>query len=233
MKNQNGFVQLHSIFIIIFIMMIIFSIGFIGAVIQVQQEIRSSCLKNSISIQNDIIRSEKILLQMNVASTTLRLAYYAAVAASLFPPTAAAGQAQMKTVQTLRKNLDQAQKLLLQITNAKAKVESLALLANLNQLSWQKKQIWSFYLHLISWVRPIQLPKMAVHAVGSDLAPNYELDTDYKHSQRLELSWQMLFSTNKRSQKFLQDQAAFSLTCGASPERKQNKWSIEIIADKF
>lgn len=233
MKNQKGFVHLHTLFIVIFIMMIVFSIAFVGAVIQIQQEIRSECLKESVAIQKDIIHAEKILLQMNIASTSLRVSYYAAVAVSLFPPTAAVGQAQMRAIQTLRQNLDRAQKLLIRVTETKARIESLGLLARLNQLSWKKRQIWNFYLSLFSYVRLHQTPKMAVHALSSDLAPNYELDNDYKRTQRLELFWQTFFQTKSSAQKILDYQGSLSLTCGAIPERKGNQWSIEIIADKF
>lgn len=233
MKNQSGFIHLHSLFVVIFVTIIIFSIGFIGAIIQIQQEIRSNCLTDSIAIQKEIIQSEKLLLQMNTASTSLKVAYYAAVAVSLFPPTAAAGQAQMRVIQTLRQNLDRVQKSIIKLTNVKAQIESAAMLVRLNQMSWKRRQVWSFYLNLMAFIRPVKIPKMAVHAVSSDLAPNYELDSDYKETQRLELSWQMLFATRDSAQSYLQEKSRFQLQCGALPERNNHQWSIEIIADKF
>lgn len=233
--NNKGFFHLHTVFVLSLLMMILFGIGFIGATIQTQQRVRSLCLKESLQIQNFLMRSEKKLLQMNVASSTLKTAYYAAVAASLFPPTAAVGQAQMQTIQTLRQNLDKAQKLLISSTNQIVQAKSYKLLLDLNYKTNQSQQVWSYYLSLIGGAYIVRVPTMAVHPISSDLAPNYELEPNHKQKQILEFKWHLLFLTRQKAQRFLSEQAQFSIRCGASleKERKSNKWLIEIIADKF
>ncbi len=239
LKNQSGSVSVLMLSIVPLVFLIVLCFAFTGYLIQIKSRVRSTCVKQSIEIQKNVILAEKKLFALNPLSTSLRLQLIMAnieLAASIVPPNPAAfasATARINSIKYQQQQLDRLQKSIINFAKLKAKAETLNLVADLYKHFHESGSIWSFFLTATNLLQVKNHINVSVEPDIEDVAPNYGLTSNYKTSQALVLTWQHRFRTNDQAQKLLSTSNSFDFSCGSSPHKKGDTWHIEIKGDKF
>ncbi len=226
------------IFLPVFIS-IVFCFGFISYFVQIKTKLRSHCLLKTIEIQKNLIQSENALFALNPVSTLLRTQLLLAEAALIAAiatgnePAVVQTKIEIHRIKKLQTELDLQQKKIILGAKIKSESDSFQLLTELNRILIQNKNIWNFYINSTSQINQTIKPQFAVQADSSDVAPNYELDLDYKSIQTVRFKLQHRFQTTELSQNMIKTQNVLSLSCGSRPQMEAQHWTIEINADKF
>ena len=208
--------------------------------IQVKVQLRASCLSQGLEIEKKLIRSEKKLFELNGLSTLLRtqlLQSYILIAAATASENyaeAAKLLIEIQNIKSKQRQLDQTQKLIINTANAMATLELTNLQGKIQKNSLEKSSIWNFYLKNLFNFQLLKIPKLAVHPDSDDIAPNYELDSDYKQTQKVAYVSQLFFNTRSEAQKVLLSNTLYTSVCELVPDKNEGeKWRIEISMDKF
>lgn len=218
---------------------IVFSFLFLSFVAQAKMQFHSVALQESIDLQKKIIKAEKMLFDMNLLSTTLRLKL-AADATLLSLASIAMDLPEMirlgaEIAQTIKKQkqLDKVQKTLINTTNAFIKIKVAQLTYQLNSNAYSFEKNWSHFLTAFFAITPTNIPTMAVQAdTSAGWGPNYGLTKNYKQQQMVAFKWHLFFFTKDDAQKFLDTKNYFELSAGATAN-KGDTWSVEIKKDKY
>lgn len=234
--NRKGFATISLLLFLPLLGSLIFSLGFMGYLIQHKTKIRSTCLTEGRAIQKTLIQNEENLFKLNPSASTLRLQLESAqtelILAAENPVWFAEVKAKIAIIQTEQRQLDLIQQTLIKNGNLQAQIKSASLLIQLNQLSQSTNQIWSFYLQILTKLDLAHTPKMAVVRDSAEPAPIYELDSDYKEKQRLAYRWQTRFETKSGSQRLLKSENDIELYCAVSAKNERNTWTLLIDVDK-
>ncbi len=230
-KNQQGSASVLLLSIVPIFFLIFISFAFTSYLVQIKSRVRSTCVQQSISIQKNIINAEKALFALNPISSALRLRLAAGTAQVL------AGQMQgliiIKNARDEQAALDKLQQGIITSANAQIQISTQNLLLQLHNHFTEMGSFWKFYLAITNRIYVSRWPQVAVEPDFESLAPNYGLTKDYQQIQKLALSWQHRFRTNRAAQKLLDSENEFQFSCGAGPLKEGSKWSVEIKGDKF
>lgn len=221
------------------ILICLLSFSFLSALIEFKTQARSICLTESLNIQKKLSEGESSLFALNPQALLLRetllslkLQLIAAVAAENYPEIVRLTIEINKTIK-LQKFLDAQQKKIIIMTSSLLDLNTYQLLlkiqSNLNKSAFN----WDFYLNIISHVKFMSKPIMAVKPDAPDLAPIYELKANYKQLQNLAYQWQFNVSTKQEAQTYIQSHNFFSFGCGSHSEYAGQKWQYKINVDKF
>ena len=217
----------------------IFCFSFLSFVSIAKMQFLSTCLTESIELQKKIIRAEKQLFLLNPVSTTLQTqlavatAELAVATASGNAPAVAKALASLAKIRSDQLKLSQLQSSIILSTNAFIKIGNAVILNKIQTQTFQTSQSWFIYFKVFFSVRSGQATEMAIQPQTSGLAPNYELKPTYKANQTVAYHWQLKYFTKNESQKLLNSQNSFLLSCGTIPERKADTWSVEIQKDRY
>lgn len=238
-RNNRGFASLLLLSTLPLFFLLLFSVAFLYAYIDIKTNLRSLCLTEGIQTQKQIIEAEKKLFQLNLLSNSLKtkliLTYVqlAAAVAAENPPAIALAIKEIELIKSQQKNLDTLQKTIIYTADLLAKNQSFNLYQNLLRKINLSQNNWSYYLLISGLLQIVTSPKVAVHPTSDDLAPNYELDTDHSETQRLALIWQLSLFSNRKAQQLLNTKNYFYSECSVYSNFKENTWHIEIQTDKF
>ena len=195
-------------------------------------QFRTTCLKESVEMQKEIISIEKKLFSLNPLSTALQLDYDLTIAASevtgILVPIAAALRAKAALIKVEQVQLDLVQRGLIQTAEVMVALNTSKVEMKMLQDSSKLSRAWSLFLRSFYVIRPSHIAQVSVRASTSGVAPNYELTTNYKQDQKVAFKWQLKYSTRAESQTLLKSENSFELECQATPLEKGNSWSIEI-----
>ena len=242
--NECGFFNLYFIFFLTLLMTFVFAFGFIFYASQSKDLFRTACATTAVEIQKNLIKSEKSLFLLNAPSTALRLQLFAvyALLAVTPPPQDLPLFAELELIETQQEQLDLLQKNIIRTANSLATVNYFQLISKANINAQVQKNRWSHYLNIFTFVKPSHLPKLAVRSDSlGGVAPNYELESEYRRQQGLELIWQNWFSISTTLQKIFSPKnfvnqpvkIRYGLVCRVEPERINNTWDLKISLDKF
>lgn len=239
LKDQTGSVSVLMLSVVPLVFLIVLCFTFTGYLIQIKSRVRSTCVIQSIEIQKNVILAERTLFALNPLSTSLRLQLIMAnleLAASIVPPNPAAfasATTRINSIKYQQQQLDRLQKATINFAKLKAKADTLKLVANLHQHFHESGSVWSHFLTATNSLQVKNHISISVKPDIEEVAPNYELTSNYKSTQALVLTWQHLFRTKEQAQKLLNTTNSFDFSCGSSPHKKGDKWHIEIKGDKF
>ena len=242
--NNRGYLNLYFVFFLTLLTSFMFAFAFIHYASQAKDIFRTTCITKAVDLQKKMIQSEEALFLLNGPSTALRLqlwSIYAALAVTP-PPYDFPLLAELEIVQKAQQQLDLTQRKIIQSARLMVTTQYTELILSLNKNHQILNKNWSSYLNIFSMIRSQHLPTFSVRAdsIGGT-APNYELETDYKSQQRVELIWQNWFSVSQVIQKifnpkdFLNSPAIirYGLICRIEPERINKKWDLKINVDRF
>lgn len=239
-KRQNGFSSILLLTLLPLFSLIIFSMAFSFYFIQAKVHLRAKCLSQGVEIEKKLVQSEKKLFQLNTVSTLLRtqlLQSYillAAATASENYAEAAKILIEIQNIKSKQSQLDRTQKLIIHWANATAVADLQNLQQKIQDDSQQRSFIWNFYLKTLFNIQLQKIPRLAVHPDSDDVAPNYELDSDYKQTQKLAYASQLFFYTRNEAQRVLASNTRYTSACELIPHNDEGeKWHIEINMDKF
>jgi len=234
--NRKGFATISLLLFLPLLGALIFSLGFIGYLIQHKTKIRSTCLTEGRAIQKTLIQNEESLFELNPSASSLRLQLELAqtelILAAEDPVWFAEVQAKIALIQSEQRQLDLIQQTLIKNGNLQVQIKAATLLMQLKQLSQSTNQIWSFYLDSLTIIQLMHTPTMAVVRDSPEPAPVYELDSDYKQKQKLAYRWQTRFETQSSAQKLLESRNEIELDCAVSAKNERNTWTLLIDVDK-
>lgn len=220
--------------------LIVFSFAFVSFFIQSKTKIRSICLKQSIVIQKDLIRSEEQLFKLNPLAVTLRLklkAAYARLALAIAtenPALAVEAERQIIETKNQQQELDLSQKALIRIAQTQLIFSVSQLQNQLKQNGLSANDTWSFYLRTFTHIYLTHSPNVAVKPDSPEVAPVYELDPEYQGKQNLAFRWQLNFQTQTEAQQQIRSETRFEMTCGSTAKKEKGGiWNVLINAGKF
>lgn len=197
-------------------------------------QFRTNCIKNSIDLQRQIINSEKALFALNPQSTGLQLNYnltkaelIAASIANNYPAVIKLGD-ELTKIHLQQIKLDSLQRSI--ITGAQISINAslMKLTLQFNSDSRRLKNLWQGFLNILFIIDPPAKPQIAVKAVTSGIAPNYELTLQYKRTQKVAFVWHMKYSTRREQQKLVHTENQFEVSCQALPNQNGDQWNIEL-----
>ena len=223
---------------ILIVMGLAFSFAFLGFAAQMKTQFRSTCTTETIDLQKTIISYEKKLFWLNPVSTTLRLDLIAAkveLGIALASDNATAAAKALEKIEEIKEKqnqLDKAQKALIQAANLYIKTKNAQIIYQLNKNGYDTNKNPSALLTSFFVVRPTNSPWLAVKPDKDEIAPNYELVDDYKDRQMVAYKWQLFFFTKADAQNILETRNSFQLECGATADKDEDTWSVEIKKDK-
>ena len=239
-KKRNGFSSILLLTILPLFTLIIFSIAFTFYFIQTKVQLRSVCLSHGVELEKKLVQSEKKLFKLNNVSNMLRTqllqAYILLAAATASENYAEAAKIfiEIQKIKSKQSQLDRTQKLIIESANTIAMLDLQMLQQKIQEDNRQRSSTWNFYLKNLFNIQLQQSPRLAVHPDSDDVAPNYELDSDYKQTQRLVYKSQLFFYTSNEAQRILLSNTFYSSTCELIPHNDEGeKWHIEINMDKF
>jgi len=232
LKSQTGFIALQMLPVILIVMGLAFSFAFLGFAAQMKTQFRSTCTTETIDLQKTIINYEKKLFWLNPASSALRKALQIAEAAALVPATAAQALQAIESIKKAQDFLDKTQKTLIKAANLHIQTKNIQLIYKLNKNAYDTNKNVSDLLRSFFIVHPTNSPSLAVKPDKDEIAPNYELVDDYKDRQMVAYKWQLFFFTKADAQNILETRNSFQLECGATADKDENTWSVEIKKDK-
>lgn len=216
----------------------IFSVGFIGYLVQHKTKIRSTCLNEGRRIQENLVRNEESILKLNNLVSALRLrlklayAELAAATAAENPIWMARAQAKILAIQRQQKQLDTLQQSLIKKAKFEVLTQTLNLQNQMNQIDQQTNRIWQFYLDIFAFSILEHKPEVALERDSPDVAPIYELSSDYERKQRLALIWQSRFETKTNAQKVLSSHNKVEFKCRVGAKKEGQKWNLLINVGK-
>lgn len=240
LNKQQGFFSIHFIFFVSLISVTLLGYTYIFYVQKQKDLFRKVCYYDLAQIQKQLVLFEKQLFRLNVPSTFLRTRLkmlYAELALAVASQNAhlvAKINLEIQQVISQQKKLDLFQKSIIQQARIYSK----------SQLSLLNKQITSANNHENSiwkrWVREnktYSLKKDIIFAVKPDaiggLAPNYELQDNYKRLQELNFNLHLQFSNEQKNQNLLPTQQEYSLFCSISFHNQGDLWDLKINQDKL
>lgn len=191
------------------------------------------------AIEKKLIQSDERLFKLNALVFSLRFQMKAALAelalalATENPALIGAAEMKIQKIKTEQLNLDKVQRTLIQSTEAQTKIRTAQLQAELSRIGNEINLVWSFYIQGFTTTRQINETKMAVKPDSPDVAPAYELDSNYKQLQTVAYKWQQRFRSKSEAQDFLKSENIFEMSCSSTAEKKGSQWQILINADKF
>lgn len=213
-------------------MTLLFGFSFISFVAQAKMQFRSVCLTESANLQKKIISFERQLFLLNALSTALDLQYKIALAAVGPPPGNAAALIRMAQIQVQQFRLARIQRGIITAGKTVIIAKLITTKAKIHTKTRELSSFWAVYLGTVYSVDAFRT-EMAVRPRTSGIAPNYELKPDYKAIQTVAYNWQFKYFTKPESQKVVDSQNTFSLSCAIQPDRKDDLWSLEIQKDKY
>ena len=213
---------------------LLFCFGFLSFVAQSKMQFRTACLKNSIDLQRQIIKSEKTLFALNPLSTALQAQYDLTqaelVAASLANnyPVVIKLEADLIKIKFDQAKLDSLQKSIIASSQILITTSVTKLTNQFQSDSQRLNNLWSGFLDIFYVIHFPNKTQISVKAVTSGVAPNYELTSQYKESQKVAFVWQMKYLTRTDQQKLIQAENQFEVSCQALPNKSGDQWNIEI-----
>lgn len=236
--NHRGFATISLLLFLPVLVLMIFTFGFSGYLIQHKTKIRSTCLTEGRKIQEALANNEESILRLNPIAQALRLRLKLAYA-ELLAATAAANhpgiilaEAKILQIQQQQRQLDSLQKMLLQKTKRENTFRVSSMQARLNQIDNEASQIWNFYLRLFAFSSLAHSPEVALVRDSPDVAPVYELAQDHDKRQRLVFQWQTHFQTKSTAQNLLEAEAEVEFLCNISAKKEGTKWNLLINVGK-
>ncbi|MBC7464687.1 MAG: hypothetical protein H7256_01730 [Bdellovibrio sp.] len=225
------------IFVLMALLIIVFSFAFLSFVAQSKMQFRTACTNDSIELQKKIIVAEKTLFALNPVSTALKIAYHILelerLAALANPELLPIIEAKIQQVTAARQALDKSQKAIIRAAELIIKVEIARSTVAMNKTAYETRDRWSYFLQSVFIVKPDRIPKFAVQPDSDDIASNYGLTKGYKQEQMVAYNWQLLFFTKNDVQQVLESRGLFEMACGATADKDDKKWLVEIRKDKF
>ncbi len=215
-----------------------FSTGFIGYLIQHKTKIRSICLTEGRRIQENLVRNQENILKLNTLVSALRLrlklaqAELVAAYAAKNPAWIAKVQAEIAAIKSQQRQLDFVQQTLLKKAKSEAFLQTTSLQLQMNQINQKTENIWRLYLDIFALSVVDKNPEVALERDSPDVAPIYELSSDYINKQRLALNWQTRFKTKSNAQKILSSQNEINIQCDISAKKKGTEWNLLINGGK-
>lgn len=237
--KPQGFAAVSLLLFFPLFFALLFSIAFIGFLIQHKTRLRSTCITEATQIQKNLIRNEENLFRLNPLARALRLqlnlayAELAAAVAAQNPAWQARVGIKISRIKKHQRQLDKTQKLLLQKARLDLQMQTLNLQIKLQQNAQQISSIWQFYLDSLTAVTIEHFPQVSVKPDSSDVAPVYELKEGYSKQQKLAYRWQHRFYTKPSTQKLLDSENQFEMFCAVSAQKERNEWRLSINAVKF
>lgn len=223
--------------VLIALLGIVFSFAFLSFVAQSKMQFRTQCTTESIDLQKKIINSERMLFALNPISTTLKIIYQALelarIAAMGYPLALPPIEAAIRQVTAIRQALDKLQKVIIKGADILINAETARITFAMNANAYETRDRWSYFLNSFFFVKPEGIPKFAVESDSDDVFPNYGLTKDYKRQQMVAYNWHLLFSTKSEPQQVLESRGLFEMACGATADKGDKKWLVEIRKDKF
>ena len=204
-----------------------------------KDQFRQTCLVEAVNIERHLINAEQKLFKMNAVSTALRIeivALQAGIATALATfnaPLAAQLTRQLHTAYKQQDMLDSAQKALIRFADLRAKAEYFRLFTKNNAELYQRTSAWSQFLLSFSLMRPTTPPRLSVKpdSIGGK-GPNYELESNYKTTQRVELFWNSFLMNLKTALLDNSSAIRYSMRCQIEAHEKDKKWELKINLDK-
>ncbi len=225
---------MQSILLIGLFATLLFCFGFLSFVAQSKMQFRTNCLKKSVELQRQIIKSEKVLFALNPLSTALQTRYdstqaelVTASAANNYPAVIKL-EADLIKIRLDQLKLDTLQKSIINSSQIMVTTSLLQLTNNFHLDSQRLNKLWTGFLDIFFVIYFPNKTIIAVRAASSGVAPNYELTSQYKSSQKVAFVWQMKYWTRNETQKLLSSENQFELSCQALPNKNGDQWSIEI-----
>lgn len=195
-------------------------------------QFRSICLTESANLQKKIIRFEKHLFSLNALSTALDFQLKVAKAQLLLSPGNIAVLTHLAQIQFQQIQLESVQRGIIAagktVIITDLAITKTKILSKTRELS----SLWAVYLGT-AYSIDVFRTEMAIRPRTSDIAPNYELRPNYKAIQTVAYSWQFRYFTKSESQKVVNSQNVFSLSCAVQPDRKDDLWTLEIQKDRY
>lgn len=204
--------------------------AFISFLAEAKTQFRKSCLTESIQLQKEIIIAEKTLFALNPLSTALQLQFDLKLAELPFSfgPAYIKVAAELAKIEADQMKLDRSQRSLISSTNFLINLKLAAITTQMLQNSIVQSKRWQSFLMTFFTIYPERMARMSVRAISYGIAPNYELQDDYKRLQMVAFTWQMKYQTRRDAQTLVDAQPSFVMHCQAVPEERDEKWSIEI-----
>lgn len=237
--NSGGFSTISLLLFLPIFCSLIFASGFIGYFIQHKTIFRSTCLTEGKKIQENLIRNEESIFKLNSLARALRLqlrlayAELALATAANNHPGMINAQAKIFEIQSQQKKLDLLQKNLIQKAKFEMISKTMSLHFKLNLTNANMSAIWKAYLEIYSNTKLEQMPELALVPDSPDLAPVYELSTDYIEKQTLALSWQNSFKPKPSGQKILDSQSESDFICRVGAKKEGSQWNLLINVGKY
>ena len=231
-NTKQGFFSVHFILIFGVLLIFLFGFSFISFVAQAKMQFRSICLTESAGLQKNIIYLEKQLFLLNTLSTALDIQYKLAMAAVGPLPGNPAALIRVAQIQLEQMRLDNVQRGIITASKITIDTNLATTKAKIFFKARELSSLWAVYLGTAFSVDVFRT-EMAVRPRTSGIAPNYELKPNYKAIQTVAYNWQFKYFTKPESQKVVDSQNTFSLSCAIQPDRKDDLWTLEIQKDRY
>ena len=238
-NNSKGFFSVHFIFFFLLMTAFVLTQGYVLLASSLKDQFRKTCLTEAVSIERHLVNAEQKLFKLNAVSTALRaeiIALKAAIAAAVATynaPLAEQLTLQLNKAYKQQDLLDSAQKALIRFADLRAQTEYFLIFTKNNPKLYQRTSAWSEFLFSFSSMRASQPPRLSVKpdSIGGK-GPNYELESNYKTTQRVELFWNSFLLNLKTELLENASMIQYSMHCQIEAEEKEKKWELKINLDK-
>ncbi len=239
-NHNKGFFSLHFVLFLLLVTAVVNGYALVFYAQQQKDLFRKTCFNDLPRIQTQLVRFEKQLFSLNPLSSilrqrlhTLKIQRVAAIASKNWPLAAKLTFDIQKTVHS-QVRLDHVQKKIISTATQFLKTNMSLLVKNLSTSNNFQYLIWSYF---VSAKNKYYLENNVQLAIQSDsiggLAPNYELKSDYRRIQSLNLNLQHEYLNNKKFQTLLNTHQKHHFSCTVSFSRKGDEWHLAINQDKF
>lgn len=237
--KSPGFAAVTLLLFLPLICALLFSIGFIGHLIQHKTKLRSTCITEVTQIQKNLIQNEQDLFKLNPLARALRLqlrlAYIelAAAVAAENPAWVAEVTLKIFKIKNEQSRLEKVQQAILLKAQMQLRMQTYSLTKKMHQLSNDLNQIWQFYIKSLTVIEITHNAQVAVVRDSAEPAPIYELAQDYQTRQSLAYRWHSRFKTQPSAQNLLNGESQLEMSCNVTAVKERNSWRILINVAKF
>lgn len=232
--SARGSASIYLITLIPIILATSFALYMIFGISESNLDLNQSCLREQIMIQENVKRSLRALLKLNVRAKNLRSQYSKAkrqlliATASLNSPAITAARFKLSVIMSQRILLDLHQKSIIRVANIYLSSSQTRLKEKITLLALEKRKRFKIFVDYSVENLRSKKTELAIVADSDGPAPSYSLSQNFIEEQALELTWTLSTETQGVLGRFLPVSSRFNQFCSTAINNKEDEWPTVI-----